>query len=50
MCGGITPQHPLLNSHLKMMHEPIYASKGATFDFPIYLSLADKLGAVELVV
>ena len=29
---------------------PTYAAKDATFDFPIYLSLADKLGVVELVV
>lgn len=29
---------------------PIYAAKDATFDFPIYMSLADKLGVVELVV
>jgi phosphatidylserine decarboxylase len=29
---------------------PTYPAKDATFDFPIYLSLADRLGAVELVV
>lgn len=29
---------------------PTYLPKDATFDFPIYLSLSDKLGAVELVV
>jgi phosphatidylserine decarboxylase len=29
---------------------PTYDAKDATFDFPIYLSLADKLGVVELVV
>ncbi|KAJ2973380.1 hypothetical protein NUW54_g12074 [Trametes sanguinea] len=29
---------------------PTYNPKDATFDFPIYLSLADKLGVVELVV
>jgi phosphatidylserine decarboxylase len=29
---------------------PTYDPKDATFDFPIYLSLADKLGVVELVV
>lgn len=28
---------------------PTYALKDATFDFPIYLSLADKLGVLELV-
>jgi phosphatidylserine decarboxylase len=29
---------------------PTYDPKDATFDFPIYLSLADKLGVVELVI
>ena len=29
---------------------PTYSPKDATFDFPIHLSLADKLGVVELVV
>lgn len=29
---------------------PTYNPKDASFDFPIYLSLADKLGVVELVV
>jgi phosphatidylserine decarboxylase len=29
---------------------PTYTTKDSTFDFPIYLSLADKLGVVELVV
>ncbi|KAJ7017088.1 phosphatidylserine decarboxylase-domain-containing protein [Mycena alexandri] len=29
---------------------PVYAPKDATWDFPIYLSLAEKLGVVELVV
>lgn len=29
---------------------PTYAPKDATFDFPLYLSLADKLGSVELVI
>ncbi|KAI0749177.1 phosphatidylserine decarboxylase-domain-containing protein [Daedaleopsis nitida] len=29
---------------------PTYNPKDATFDFPIYLSLADRLGVVELVV
>jgi len=29
---------------------PTYAPKDSTFDFPIYLSLADKLGVLELVV
>jgi phosphatidylserine decarboxylase len=29
---------------------PLYTPKDATFDFPIYLSLADRLGVLELVV
>ncbi|GJE89731.1 phosphatidylserine decarboxylase-like protein [Phanerochaete sordida] len=29
---------------------PTYPAKEATFDFPIYLSLAEKLGVVELVI
>ena len=29
---------------------PTYSAKEATFDFPIYLSLAEKLGVVELVI
>ena len=29
---------------------PTYNAKEATFDFPIYLSLAEKLGVVELVI
>ncbi|KAJ7111800.1 phosphatidylserine decarboxylase-domain-containing protein [Mycena epipterygia] len=29
---------------------PVYTPKDATWDFPIYLSVADKLGVVELVV
>ncbi|KAF9534069.1 phosphatidylserine decarboxylase-domain-containing protein [Crepidotus variabilis] len=29
---------------------PVYTAKDATFDFPIYLSLADRLGVVEFVV
>ncbi|ETW83451.1 hypothetical protein HETIRDRAFT_474586 [Heterobasidion irregulare TC 32-1] len=35
---------------LKRTTNPIYPAKDATFNFPIYLSLADKLGVVELVV
>ncbi|KAG2141147.1 phosphatidylserine decarboxylase-domain-containing protein [Suillus bovinus] len=35
---------------LKRTPNPSYAAKDATFDFPIYLSLADRLGSVELVV
>lgn len=34
----------------KRTTNPTYSSKDATFDFPIYMSLADKLGVVELVV
>lgn len=29
---------------------PVYPAKDATFDFPLFLSLADRLGVVELVV
>lgn len=29
---------------------PVYAPKDATWDFPVYLSVADKLGVLELVV
>ena len=29
---------------------PVFNAKGATFDFPIYLSTSDKLGVVEFVV
>ncbi len=29
---------------------PVYLPKDATFEFPIYLSLADKLGVIELVI
>jgi phosphatidylserine decarboxylase len=32
------------------MHESINSPKDATFDFPMYLTLADELGVVELVV
>ena len=35
---------------MKKTVNPTYDPKDATFDFPIYLSLADKLGVVELVV
>ncbi|KXN82134.1 Ras GTPase-activating protein 4 [Leucoagaricus sp. SymC.cos] len=30
--------------------DPTYNAKDATFDFPLYLSTADKLGALELIV
>ena len=29
---------------------PSWQAKDATFDFPIYLSLAEKLGVIELVI
>jgi phosphatidylserine decarboxylase len=29
---------------------PVFNAKDATFDFPIYLSISDKLGVVEFVV
>ncbi|KAN0126296.1 Phosphatidylserine decarboxylase domain containing protein [Lactarius tabidus] len=29
---------------------PVYAAKDATFDFPIYMSLADRLGVLEFVI
>jgi hypothetical protein len=32
------------------MHDPLHAAGDATFDFLICLSLANKLGVVELVV
>ncbi|KAH7884251.1 phosphatidylserine decarboxylase-domain-containing protein [Phlebopus sp. FC_14] len=35
---------------IKRTTNPEYSLKDATFDFPIYLSLADKLGTVEIVV
>lgn len=37
-------------SVVKRTLNPVFNSKDATFDFPIYLSLADKIGVVELVV
>ncbi|TFY52202.1 hypothetical protein EVJ58_g10146, partial [Rhodofomes roseus] len=35
---------------VKKTINPVYAPADATFDFPIYLSLADRLGVVEFVV
>lgn len=35
---------------IKRSANPEFALKDATFDFPIYLSLADRLGAIEIVV
>lgn len=35
---------------LKKTVNPTWAPKDATFDFPLYLSLADKLGVIELVI
>ena len=37
-------------SVVKRTLNPVYSSKDATFEFPIYLSLADKLGVLELVI
>ncbi|KAI6039702.1 phosphatidylserine decarboxylase-domain-containing protein [Pisolithus marmoratus] len=35
---------------LKRTSNPDFSSKDTTFDFPLYLSLADRLGALEIVV
>ena len=35
---------------LKKTVNPIYSPKDSTFEFPLYLSLADKLGVIELVI
>ncbi|KAF9255142.1 hypothetical protein L218DRAFT_1081995 [Marasmius fiardii PR-910] len=35
---------------IKRTIHPVYAHKDATFDFPIYLSLANNIGVLELVV
>lgn len=35
---------------MKKNLNPTYTPKDATFDFPVFLSLADKLGVLELVV
>ncbi|KAH8092634.1 phosphatidylserine decarboxylase-domain-containing protein [Cristinia sonorae] len=35
---------------LKRTCNPVYNPKDATFDFPLHLSLADKLGVIELVI
>lgn len=35
---------------LKRTLNPEYPPKDATFDFPIYLSLAEKLGVLELII
>lgn len=37
-------------SVVKRTLNPVYNPKDATFDFPIYLSLADKLGVLELII
>ncbi|TFK49776.1 hypothetical protein OE88DRAFT_1662429 [Heliocybe sulcata] len=34
----------------KRSTNPVYPEKESTFDFPIYLSLAEKLGTVELII
>jgi phosphatidylserine decarboxylase len=35
---------------VKRTLNPVYNPKDATFDFPIYLSFADKIGVIEIVV
>ncbi|KAJ3490898.1 hypothetical protein NLJ89_g11391 [Agrocybe chaxingu] len=35
---------------IKRTLNPVYTPKDATFEFPIYLSLADRLGVVEFIV
>lgn len=35
---------------VKKTLNPVYVAKDATFDFPIYLSLAGRLGVLELIV
>jgi len=54
VCYSLVVVSLLNNRHhtpvLKRTPNPLYAAKDATFDFPIYLSLADRLGSVELVV
>ncbi|KAG7089009.1 hypothetical protein E1B28_010722 [Marasmius oreades] len=35
---------------IKRTIQPVYSPKDATFDFPIYISLANNIGALELVV
>jgi len=35
---------------VKRTLNPVYNAKDSTFDFPIYLSLADKIGVIEIVV
>jgi hypothetical protein len=49
LCSRI-PQHPLPTPILKRSTNTTYAAKDTTFDFLIYLSLADKLGVVEPIV
>lgn len=43
---GTRHQTPVVKRTLN----PVYNPKDATFDFPIYLSLADKLGVLELII
>ena len=35
---------------VKKTLNPVYVAKDATFDFPVYLSLAGRLGVLELIV
>lgn len=54
MMGRFVVVSVLSNRHqtpvAKRNVNPTYAAKDATFDFPIYLSLAEKLGVIELVI
>ncbi|TRM55379.1 phosphatidylserine decarboxylase-domain-containing protein [Schizophyllum amplum] len=47
---GVRTFDPTADPVAKRTLNPTYPAKDATFDFPIYLSLADRLGALELVI
>lgn len=49
-CRRIGAQLAPANTVAKQTVNPVYNPKDATFDFPIYLSLADQLGVLELVI
>ena len=36
--------------YIKATLDPVYPPKDATFEFPVYLSLAETMGALELIV
>lgn len=36
--------------YIKATLDPVYPAKDATFEFPVYLSLVETMGALELVV